>query len=156
MFFVRFRSSVYWFFYISLHSKIIILRSVGAASSNVENINLMSPWMCCRFLFLMVWRMWSPSGQIRDGGRLNFPSFSLFCTLNYLSAPWFYGVFILVPYLLIILHDPDFCYISFDSFQLDPLIEINYILTFQFGPHSFNFQIDFKSLNIFGIEDLNF
>ena len=47
------------------------------------------------------------------------------------------------------LYSPDFCYISFDLFQLGPLIEINYIFRFHFGP-PFNFRIEFKYLNIFG------
>ena len=74
--------------------------------------------------------------------------------LKYSVDPWFYSGFILVPYLLIVLHCLDFYYISFDLFQLGPSIEIDYIFRFQFGPHSFNFRIDFKSLNIFSTEVL--
>ena len=72
--------------------------------------------------------------------------FSLSCMLQYRAGPWFYGVFISVPYLLIVLHGPNFYYISFDLFQLSPSIEIDYIFRFQFGPHSFNFWIGFNPL----------
>ena len=43
---------------------------------------------------------------------------------------------------------------NFDLFQLGPSIEIDYIFMFQFGFHSFNFWIGFKSLNILNIRVL--
>ena len=64
--------------------------------------------------------------------------------------------FISVLSLLTVLCDPYFCYVSFDLFQLFLSIEINYILHFHFSPYSFNFQIAFKSLNIFDTNDLIF
>ena len=89
-------------------------------------------------------------------GGWTFPSFSLSFTLNNASASWFYCVFISVPSLWIVLCGTYFCYESFDLFQLCPSIEINYILNFHFSPYSFNFQIAFKSLNIFDIENFSF
>ena len=77
-------------------------------------------------------------GRISDGGWLNFVwPFSLSSMLKYRADTGF------VEFSLIVLHDPDFYYISFDFFQLDPSIEIDFIIRCQFGTYSFNFRIDF-------------
>ena len=66
------------------------------------------------------------------------------------------GVFISVPYLLIVLYGPDFWYRSFDLFQVCHSMKFDYIFRFQFGPYSFNFRIGLKSLNMLGTEVLIF
>ena len=76
--------------------------------------------------------------------------------LNYKANLDVYCVFISVPEFLIVLYGLDFCYISFDLFQLCYSIEIDYILYFHFSRYSFNFEIGFQSLNIFGTEVLIF
>ena len=44
---------------------------------------------------------------------------------------------------------PDFWYISFDFVRLDPLIGIDSMFSFQFGPPSFNFRIGLKKMSLF-------
>ena len=112
-----------------------------------KNVHTTSFWMGRRVLFLMVWHVVGNGGRFRDGGWLKvLLPFSLSCKLKYRVGPWFYSIFISVPYLLIVLHGPNFCYISFDLFQLGPSIEIDYIFRFQFNPHSSNFWIGLNPL----------
>ena len=81
-----------------------------------------------------------------------FFCFSHSCRLNYMKILFIYDVFILFPVLLIVLYGIDCNYISFYFFYFCHSIEIDYIFFFHFGPYSFNYGIDFKSLNIFGIK----
>ena len=102
---------------------------------------------------LPVWRVWSHGGRGCGGGRLKLVSpFLSLLLVKVQERPLVLLPFHFVPFTLNFVYGPDFCYISFDLVQLGPLIEINYIFMFHFGPPSFNFRIGFKYLNIFGPE----
>ena len=101
----------------------------------------------CPLLIMLL--VTSQSCYRRDAGRLIF--FFLFSLLQTKlhESPLCICVFISVPDLLIVWYGPYLCDISFDLFSFCPSIEIDYIFQFYFGTYSFNFGIDFKSLNIF-------
>ena len=68
-------------------------------------------------------------GKLSVGGR-KFSPFSLSYRRKCLAIPNVVGVFISVPYLLIVLYGPDFYYKSVDLFQFYHLMKIDLYCSF--------------------------
>ena len=108
-------------------------------------------------VFLPVRRVSPQGGRGHGGGWLKSvgPFLSLLHVKVQKSPPTFVSIHF-GPLTFNCIYGPDCSYISFDFVQSGLSIAINEMLTFHFGPSSFNFRIRLKRLNIFGTEVSSF